>query len=156
MSITTPAAHLAGLPDARRPMVDAIREVINHNVPEGLEEGIHYGMLSWGVPHSIYPDGYHCSPDLPVPYVSLANQKGNVSLYLFCLYVDEDLPTWFAEQVKARGMRLDMGKSCVRFKRMEHIPLDLIGETLQRMPLDRFLARYTASIPASKRKKSKS
>lgn len=149
----TPDAYLAELPEGRREMVQAIRDVINANKPAEVVEIMQYGMLGWAVPHHIYPEGYHCSPDQPVPYVSVANQKATVSLYLFCLYVDEELPEWFAQEVKASGRKLNMGKSCVRFKKMADIPLDTIAQTLQKMTLERFLARYTAGIPASARKK---
>ncbi len=147
----SPEAYLAALPPERAEMVAAIRAVINANKPAEIVEGIQYGMIGWGVPHSVHPAGYHCSPDQPVPYASVANQKAKVSLYLFCMYVDDALPAWFAAEAAARGHRLDMGKSCVRFKRMDDIPLELIGEAIRRMPLDAFLARYTASIPAKSR-----
>lgn len=151
--MTTPDAYVAAVPDGRREMVEAIRAVINAHKPAEVEECIQYGMLGWAVPHAVYPDGYHCDAKQPVPYVQLANRKGNVALYLFCMVVEDGLVDWFRAELKARGKRVDMGKSCVRFKTMDDIPLDLIGETLQRMPLGAFLERYTAQIPPSAKRR---
>jgi uncharacterized protein YdhG (YjbR/CyaY superfamily) len=153
-SPSTPAEYLAALPDDRREMVEAIRQVINDNLPEGIEEGIQYKMIGWYAPHSVYPDGYHCDPKQPVPYASVANQKGKVSLYLFCMYVGTGRAEAFAEKYRAwLGKKPDMGKSCIRFKKMADIPLELIAEAIRGMPTDDFLAQYTASIPPSAKKK---
>lgn len=148
---TTVDEYLAAMPEKRRAMVSAIRDVINANKPDEVEECIQYGMLGWVVPHRVHPDGYHADPKQPVPYVHLANQKRTVSLYLFCLYIRGDLRDWFRDRATRDGRRLDMGKSCVRFKKMEDIPLELLGEALRRMPLETFLENYLAGIPASKR-----
>ncbi len=149
----SPEAYLAGLPDDRRALVQHLRDVVNANLPEGIEEGMQYGMIGWFVPHALYPEGYHCDPAQPVPYVSLANQKGAVSLYLFCMYTDSELSAEFARRYRDfLGKKPNMGKSCVRFKRLEDVPDDLLAETLQRMPLQHFLDTYTAQIPPSARK----
>ncbi len=150
----TPQDYIDSLPEDRRAMVSAIRDTINDNLPDGFEAGMQYGMLGWFVPHSVYPDGYHCDAKQPVPYIGLANQKNKVSLYLFCVYVDSDLAQWFEQSLRDfLGKKPDMGKSCVRFKRLEDVPLDLIAETVRKMPLDAFMERYQAQIPASARKK---
>lgn len=149
----SPEAYLAALPEDRREMVQAIRDVLNANLPEGVAEGIQYGMIGWFVPHSVYPDGYHCDPSQPVPYASVANQKNAVSLYLFCMYTDSDIAADFQRKYQAwLGKKPNMGKSCVRFRRMTDIPFDLIAEAVRRMPLDHFLETYTAQIPPSAKK----
>lgn len=150
----SPEAYLAALPDDRRAVVTAVCEAIRPHLPEGIEEGMQYGMIGWYVPHSIHPDGYHCNPEEPVPYASVANQKAKVSVYLFCMYTDPDLAAWFADAYRAwLGRKPDMGKSCVRFKRVEDVPVELLAEVVRRMPLDTFLDRYTARIPARSRRR---
>lgn len=153
MSAPSPDAYLATLPDDRRAIVAAIREVVNTNLPAGVEEGIQHGMIGWYIPRSVYPDGYHADPRQPVPYVGLANQKSTVSLYLFCAYVSPDAAQAFEAQYRAwLGKKPDMGKSCVRFSRWEQVPLELIGRTIRETPTDRFLAHYVASIPPKRAK----
>ena len=151
----TPADYLAALPPDRRELVSAIRDTINANLPEGYQEGMQYGMIGWSVPHARFPDGYHCDPRQPVPFVSLANQKGAVSIYLFCVYLGADLTEDFVAAWKATGKRLDMGKSCVRVKKLADVPLEVIGQTIRKLPLADFLARYQAQIPAASRKKGR-
>lgn len=150
---STPDAYLAALPDDRREMVEAIRQVINDNLPSGVEEGIQYKMIGWFVPHTVHPDGYHCDPKQPVPYASVANQKNSVSLYLFCMYVGTGRAEAFAERYRAwLGKKPDMGKSCVRFKKLADIPLELIAETIRSTPTGAFLAQYQATVPPSAKK----
>jgi hypothetical protein len=149
---TSPAEYLAALPDDRKALVTALRDTIQRNLPEGYEAGMQYGMLGWYVPHSRFPAGYHCDPKQPVPFIGLANQKAAVSLYLFCVYLDAAQSAAFADAWKATGKRLDMGKSCVRIKKLEDVPLDVVADTVRSMPVDDFLARYTAQIPASAKK----
>jgi hypothetical protein len=150
---TSTEAYLHDLPADRRAVIDPLLTTIRANLPTGVVEGMQYGMIGWFVPHSVFPAGYHCDPKQPVPYVHLANQKGAVSLYLFCMYVDEPLPDWFRDRYQQIiGKKPDMGKSCVRFKRPSDVPLELIGETLRRAPLETFLEHYQAQIPASARK----
>jgi hypothetical protein len=139
------AAHLASLPADRRAAVEAVRAVIRANLDDGFEEGVQHGMLAYSVPHRVYPAGYHANPKEPVPFVSVASQKGGLSVHLFGLYVGaDDLPRFEAEW-RAAGKKLDMGKSCVRFKRLEDASLEAIGAAIARMPLRRFLAAYEAS-----------
>lgn len=106
-----------------------MREIILENLPEGFEKTISYGMIGYVVPHSIYPPGYHCDPKLPLPFMKLASQKNYVVLYHSCIYADQKLLDWFKrEYPKHTNAKLDMGKSCIHFKRMNDIPYDLIGE----------------------------
>ena len=149
----TPDQYVSELPPDRQELVTAIRAVINQNLPADIEEGMQYGMIGWFLPHRVYPAGYHCDRKQPVPYAGLASQKQAVSLYLFCVYVDSELSTWFQEEYRKTGKKLDMGKGCVRFKRLADVPLDLIGQVIREMPADQFLARYEAQIPASARKR---
>lgn len=152
---STPDEYVAGLPPERRELVSTLRRTINDNVPGRVAEGMQYGMLGWHVPHSVYPDGYHTDPEQPVPYIGLASQKAKVSLYMFCMYVDAELTEWFAAEYRSRvGKEPDMGKSCVRFKKASDVPVDLLAETIRKMPLDAFLERYAAQIPDSAKKRS--
>ncbi len=122
-------------------------------LPKGYKEGIQYGFIGWFVPHSIFPAGYHCDPKQPVPFAGLASQKNYMSLYLMCIYGDEKQRKWFEKEWAKTGKRLDMGKSCVRFKKIEDMPLDLIEEAVARVPVDEFLAHYQKLIPAKARRK---
>ena len=149
------AAVLDGLSPERRSIIEPIVLALRAGMPEGYEEGIQYGMISWYVPHSRYPDGYHCDPKQPVPFVSVGEQKSHVGLYLFCIYLDPTLVEWFTEAWKASGAKLDMGKACVRIKKPGPLPLDVIEEVVRRAPIEPFLAHYTASIPPSAKKKAK-
>lgn len=146
----TVEAYLNELPEDRRAQIAAVREVILQNLPEGYAEGMQYGMITYSVPHSIYPKGYHCDPRQALPYVSLASQKNYMSVYLTCIYGDAGEEKWFREAYTATGKKLDMGKSCVRFKKLEDLPLEVIGEAVRRIPVDVFIARYEAALAASK------
>ncbi len=150
---TTPQAYLAALPDERREILTAVRDVIVANLDTEYAEVMQYGMLSYVIPHSLYPAGYHCDPKQPIPFTALASQKNYLSLYLMGLYVDGDGADesadakWFREAWEASGKKkLDMGKSCVRFRKLDDIPLDVIGETIRRMPTQRYLALYKQSL----------
>jgi hypothetical protein len=142
----TVEAYLRALPDDRRRALQAVREEINRRLPKGYAEGMQYGMIGWCVPHSLYPDGYHCDPKQPLPFVGLASQKNHMSLYLMCIYGFEEHRRWFEQEWAKTGKRLDMGKGCVRFKRLEDLPLTLVGEAVARVPVDAYLAHYEAVI----------
>ena len=150
-------AYLDALPDDptdnRRARVRAIRDAIVGALPEGYEEGMQYGMISYFVPHSRYAHGYHCKPTEPVPFASIGSQKKHIGLYLFCVYVDEALQQRFVEAWTAGGRKLDMGKGCVRIKKTQELPLDVIADTIRSVPVETFLARYEAGLPASVKKK---
>ena len=149
--------YLAELPPDRREAISAIRDVIRKNLPKGYEEGMGYGMIGYAIPHSVYPAGYHCNPKQPVPFASLASQKNHMALYLMCLYSDPAFEAWFRDEWAKSGKKLDMGKSCIRFKRLEDVPLRLIGETIKKVPVKEFLAFYEAAIklPVGKKRAPK-
>lgn len=147
---TTPEAYLESLPDERRPIIAALREVILKNLPEGFEEQMSYGMLGWVVPHSRYPAGYHCDPKLPLPFLNLASQKNHISLYHSALYEGE-LLNWFrAEWPKHSSKKLDMGKCCVRFKKPEDVPVELIGQLVSKVTPQQWIDYYEANVKQRK------
>jgi len=148
-------AYFEALPADRREVLEAVHEVIERNLPKGYEAGMQYGMPAWFVPHSVFPDGYHCDPSQPVPFVSIASQKKHIGLYFFCIYLDEDVRAWFESEWRKTGKRWDAGKSCVRVKRLDDIPLPLIGKLIKKVSVKKFLASYEAIRPVSKPKASK-
>ncbi|MEO0650233.1 MAG: DUF1801 domain-containing protein [Planctomycetota bacterium] len=138
--------YLASLPPERRQALEAVRRVILENLDPRVVEVVQYGMIGYAIPHSVYPQGYHCDPKQPLPFASLASQKNHMAAYLFCLYCDEASVEQFVEAWKATGKRLDMGKSCVRFKKLEDVPLEVLGEAIAAMTVDRFIAFYEGQI----------
>jgi hypothetical protein len=134
--------YLASLPESRRTPIAAVRDVINIHLPDGYEERMGWGMISWVVPLEDYPDTHN---KLPLCYAALASQKQHMAVYLMGLYTDGPEAQWFRDQYAARGMRLDMGKSCVRFKGLDDVPLDVVGEAIAKIPVGEFVARYQAS-----------
>lgn len=148
----TVGEYLAELSDDRRELLEAVREIILDNLPEGYEEGMQYGMIGYFVPHSIYPAGYHCDPKQPLPFVSLAAQKQYCSLYMMCLYSTPEDQKWFQRAWKATGKKLDMGKSCLRFRKLEDLALDVIGEAIRRVPVDILIRNYEAALAAPRPK----
>ena len=138
--------YLDSLPEDRRAMIRAVREVILKHLPKGYQEIMQYGMISYAVPLSLYPPGYHCGKDVPLPYACLASQKNYLSLYLCNIYGDKGTEKWFRTEFKVRGKKLDMGKSCVRFKKVEDLPLDVIGKAIARTPVRDFIALYEKAI----------
>jgi hypothetical protein len=140
---TTVEQYLAELPDARRAAISAVRDVILANLPAGYEETMRWGMISYEIPLARYPDTYN---DQPLSYAGLASQKRHLAVYLNSIYADDDdEATWFTAAYKATGKKLDMGKSCVRFKRLDDLPLELVGETIARTSVDDYITRYEAS-----------
>jgi hypothetical protein len=148
---TTVAQYLAELPAERREAISAIRKVILDNLPEGYEEGMMYGMIGYFVPHRLYPPGYHCDPQLPLGYASLASQKNYMSLYLFCAYCDQTDGAWFREAWTKSGKKLDMGKSCVRFKKLDDVPLAVVGQAIKRMSVKKFIEVYESALEQNMR-----
>ena len=119
--------YMNELPEERKAPMQRLREVFNANLPEGFTEEMNYGMIGYVVPHSIYPKGYHCSPELPLPFVNIASQKNFIAVYHMGIYSDEKLLNWFVEEFPKYSKRKpDMGKSCIRFKKAEEIPFELI------------------------------
>ena len=137
----TPDEYVASLPGDRAAAVQAVRDVINANLPAGYREGMAFGMIGWYVPLERYADTYNGQP---LGLVALASQKNHLSLYLNNVYGDPGTEAWFRELWARTGKKLDMGKSCVRFRRLEDLPLDVIGETIARTELDGFIRRYEA------------
>jgi hypothetical protein len=145
--------YLAELPEDRRAALSAVRDVILAHLPEGYEEIMQYGMIGYVVPHSLYPAGYHCDPRQPVSIAGLGSQKNYMSLYLMCVYGDEPTAEWFRAAYAASGKKLDMGKACVRFKKLDDLPLDVIGQAIARVPVQAYIARYEATLRARGRPK---
>ncbi len=152
---TTIDEYLATVPENQLELVNALLATIRENADPAFEEGLQYGMPAFFLPHCAYPAGYHCDPKQPLPFASVAARKGSVSLYLFCMYCDEDEVVRFREDWKATGNRLDMGKSCIRVKKLERVPLDVVGATVARITAKKFIAAYEKVIPATRRKPAK-
>jgi uncharacterized protein YdhG (YjbR/CyaY superfamily) len=152
---TTVKEYLEELPEDRRAAINKVRQVIKKNLPKGMAEGMQYGMIGYFVPHKIYPAGYHCDPKQPLPFAGLASQKGHMSFYLCTLYQNPELEAWFRERMAAAGKKLDMGKGCIRFKRLEDLPLDVVGEMVGKMTVAEVIARYDAQREQSRQAKKK-
>lgn len=148
--------YLGGLPPDRREAIAAVRQVILANLPKGYEECISYGMIGYVVPHSLYPNGYPCDPSLPLPYVNLGSQKNHMSLYLTNVYGDAKTQQWFRAAWEAAGKKLDMGKACVRFKRLEDVPLDVVGQVIARTPVSAHIARIESMFANRAKPRSRS
>jgi Domain of unknown function (DU1801) len=146
----TVAEYLAELPEDRRKAIETVRQVVLKNLDSHYEEGMQYGMIGYYVPHRVYPAGYHCDPKQPLPFASLGSQKNHMALYLMCIYGDTNQSNWFQEAWAKTGKKLDMGKSCVRFKRVEDLALDVIGEAIKRVPAKKYIAHCEAAIKSSK------
>ena len=138
----TVEAYLEELPPERRATVEAVREVIRRNLPQGYEEGVEYGMIGYYVPLERYPKTYNKQP---LGLAALAAQKNYFSLYLNSVYQEGEAAEWFKDAYRATGKKLDMGKSCVRFKRLEDLPLDVVAEAIRRTPVDEFIEQYESS-----------
>jgi hypothetical protein len=141
-----PDDYIASLPEERKKIMGQIRKVILKNLPKGFKEVMSYGMLGYVVPLSSYPDGYHCDPKLPLPFMNLASQKNHIALYHMGLYAGPHL-AWFQKEWKRHSdKKLDMGKSCIRFKKPEDVPLDLIGELCSKMTPAEWIAVYEKNL----------
>jgi hypothetical protein len=139
---STVREYLDGLPDDRRAVVSAVRDVVVRNLPDGYVESVGFGMLTYGIPLERYPDTYNKQP---LGYVALAAQKSHYALYLTCANLDAAQTQWLADEFERAGKKLDMGKSCLRFKKLDDLPLDVIGRAVASTPPDDFIARYEAS-----------
>ncbi|MCJ8319136.1 MAG: DUF1801 domain-containing protein [Colwellia sp.] len=139
--------YINSLDDDRKLAITQLRQVIVDNLPKGFQETISYGMLGFVVPHSLYPNGYHCDPSLPLPFINIASQKNFISLYHMCIYSDNNLLEWFKnEYPKYCKNKLDMGKSCIRFKKIDNIPYQLIGELAAKITVKQWIERYEQSM----------
>jgi len=140
-------AYINQLPEERKIVVTQLRAVINQNLPDGFVEQINYKMPGYVIPHSMYPNGYHCDTSLPLPFINIASQKNFVALYHMGMYANPELLEWFTtEYPKHCKRKLDMGKSCVRFKKMDDIPYQLIGELVQKMTPQQWIEMYEKNI----------
>ena len=140
---TTVEEYLASLPDDRKEAVTKLRNIVKKNLPKGFEEIMGYGMIGYVVPHSIYPDGYHCTPKLPLPFMNIASQKNFIAFYHMGMYANPILKDWFvAEYQKEITTKIDMGAGCTRFKKPEHIPYKLIGKLAKKINVKEYIAMY--------------
>jgi uncharacterized protein DUF1801 len=154
-SATTVEEYLQGLPTDRRAAISAVRKVILASLPKGYVECMSYGMIGYVVPHSLYPAGYHCDPKLPLPYAILGSQKNHMALHLMTVYGDPAMEKWFRNAWATSGKKLDMGKACVRFKKLEDVPLDVVGRIIARVPVKDYIARVEKMIGASASRRGK-
>lgn len=149
-AVDSPQAYLENLPEERRLAIEQVRQVIRDNLSREFEEGIQYGMLAYYVPHSLYPKGYHANPKLPLPCLCLASQKNHMALYLMCLYTGSEQTAWFEAEWRKTGKKLDMGKSCLRFKKVEDLALDVLSELFRRLTVRQYVLEYEASLTSSR------
>ena len=139
--------YIAKVPEERTAAISRLRETVRDNLPKGFEEGIGYKMIAYYVPHSKYPDGYHCDPKVPLPFINIASQKNFIALYHSGIYADKKLLDWFvSEYPKYLKTKLDMGKSCIRFKKVDQIPFELIGELCQKMTAEDWITLYENNV----------
>jgi hypothetical protein len=144
---TTPDQYIKELPADRKEAMIKLRETIVRNIPKGFKEMMGYGMMGYAVPHEIYPAGYHCNPKDPLPFVGLASQKHFIAFYHMGIYAMPELLKWFvSEYPKHSSAKLDMGKSCVRFKKPEHIPYKLIGQLMKKVSVKDWINTYEANL----------
>lgn len=151
IAANSPDEYVEQIPDDRKPAITRLRETILVNLPKGFKETISYGMIGYVVPHSVYPPGYHCDPKLPLPFMAIASQKNFVAFYHMAIYADKTLYDWFvAEYSNHSKSKLDMGKSCIRFKKPGDIPFELIGELSRKISAEKWIEMYEETF---KRKK---
>ena len=144
---TSPDDYISQIPEERKGPMRQLRQVILDNLPNGIEETMSYGMIGYVVPHAIYPDGYHCTPELPLPFMNIASQKNFIAVYHSGVYAKKELYDWFvSEYTKHSSRKLDMGKSCIRFKKIEDIPYELIGELTTKMTTQEWIGIYESNI----------
>jgi uncharacterized protein YdhG (YjbR/CyaY superfamily) len=144
---SSPREYLDELPADRREPIQKLRDTVLKNLPKGFKEQMSYGMLGYVVPHSLYPEGYHCDPKTPLPFLAIASQKNFIALYHMGIYAKPDLLKWFtSEYPKHSAAKLDMGKSCIRFKKPEHIPYKLIAELAKKMTVKDWIATYEMNL----------
>jgi uncharacterized protein YdhG (YjbR/CyaY superfamily) len=147
-SKATPVAqYISEAPEDRKEALQKLRNVILDNLPDGFQECISYGMIGYVVPNSIYPKGYHCSPELPLPFLAFASQKSSINIYHMGIYAKPELYDWFVtEYPKHSVQKLDIGKSCLRIKKPENIPFDLIGELVRKISVSDWIALYESTF----------
>jgi uncharacterized protein YdhG (YjbR/CyaY superfamily) len=145
--------YLESIPAERKLAMNKLRQTILDSLPEGFQEQITYGMIGYVVPHSTYPNGYHCDPKLPLGFVSIASQKNFIAVYHMGIYASPNLLKWFTDEfLKHSKRKLDMGKSCIRFKKIEEIPYDLIGELMTKMTVQDWISAYEKALNQPRKK----
>lgn len=150
--ISTVQEYLQNLPEERINAIESLRNIIKKNLPKGFEECISYGMIGYSVPHSLYPKGYHCDPKIALPFLSIASQKNFIAVYHMGIYADTNLLQWFTHEYPNHSKaKLDMGKSCIRFKKMDQIPFDLIGALAAKMTPQQWIELYEKNYIAPKK-----
>jgi uncharacterized protein YdhG (YjbR/CyaY superfamily) len=143
----SPDEYIEKVPEERTEAMKKLRKVIKNNLPEGFHETMSYGMIGYVVPHSIYPDGYHVTPELPLPFMNIASQKNHIAVYHSGVYANDGLMDWFtSEYPKHVKTKLNMGKSCIRFRNPDHIPFELIGELATKMTVQEWIELYEKNI----------
>jgi len=148
----TPEEYITSLPPDRKKVIAKLRQVILDNLPNGYKEQMGYGMLAYVVPHSKYPDGYHCDPKLPLPFLNVASQKNYIAVYHSGIYAKKELFDWFVNEYPKHSKRkLDMGKSCIRFKKIDDLPYKLIGELATKITPDKWIEIYENTLKNSKK-----
>lgn len=144
---TTPGEYINELPEERKAPMEALRKAISGNLPAGFVEEMSYGMIGYVIPHTTYPAGYHCDPKLPLPFISIASQKNFIAVHHMGMYADPSLLDWFVgEYPKHSKTKLDMGKSCIRFKKPDQMPLELVGMLAQKMTPEAWIQLYERSF----------
>lgn len=145
---TTPAQYITNLPEDRKAIISKLRKLILDNLPEGFEEQINYGMLGYVVPHKLYPDGYHCDTSLPLPFINLASQKAHIGFYHMGMYAKKELLDWFITEYEKSEIKvkLNMGKSCIRFKKEAHIPYEILGRLVSKMTVQDWITTYESIL----------
>lgn len=143
----TPEQYINGLPEERQEVIKKLRNIILKNLPKGFTEEMSYGMIGYVVPKSLYPEGYHANPDLPLPFINLASQKGHIALYHMGLVADKNLLEWFLKEYAVYSNRKpDMGKSCIRFKNLKTIPYELIGQLVAKITPEQWISTYRKQL----------
>lgn len=143
----SPEEYISQLPEERKDSVVKLRKTVKDNLPAGFKEVMSYGMIGYVIPHSIYPSGYHVDPKLPIPFISIASQKSNIALYHMGLYIFPEISTWFKDEYpKHVKTKVDMAKSCIRFKKIDEIPYELIAELCRKISMEDYLKKYEESI----------
>jgi uncharacterized protein YdhG (YjbR/CyaY superfamily) len=147
----SPEEYISIIPEDKKEAISKLREIILNNIPDGYQETMSYGMIGYVVPKTIYPNGYHCDTKLPLPFISIAAQKNHISLYHLGIYANQEILNWFvSEYSKVSKTKLDIGKGCIRFKKTENIPFQLIEELVKKISVQEWINTYEANIKPNK------
>jgi hypothetical protein len=147
--------YVKSLPVDRRSAIGEVRKLILANLPKGYAERMQGSMIGYVVPHEIYPAGYHCDPRQPLQYAALASQKSHMAIHMMVLYGDTEFEKWLREAWQASGKKLDMGKSCIRFKKLDDLPLEVVAQAVARVPVEAYVSRVEKMLGDRKRKSAK-